>query len=126
MQVILKFPDPFYDEDRVNYDRFFHALQLMLNRMATSHEKYQSGLPMSDAVKSLNEMKSARYRMAMYDGILYPGLEVNLEKPLNTGNTENLLDGANMLVIEFCFPKHPKAKFRAQSSHESPGMEVLE
>ena len=41
MVVELKFPDTWYNKDKKNYDNFFAALQLMLNRMAMSHEKYQ-------------------------------------------------------------------------------------
>jgi hypothetical protein len=129
MKFELELPDSCYREDKESYDRFAGALQLMLNRMATSHNKYQKGGKMADFVPAIDEVKSVQERIAMYsetwtlDEIL-DGLE-NKQKDYGTGNTENLLDAANILVIEFLFPKHPKAKFRAQSSHESPGLEYI-
>lgn len=38
-----------------------------------------------------------------------------------TGNTENLMDAANFLMIEFMFPRHPDAHFTATDSDKSPG-----
>jgi hypothetical protein len=134
MEVKLKFPDTWYDKDPKSYDRFFEALQLMLNRMAMSHEKYQGERTMDDVVEAIDEIKSALKRITMYEDTSYIGEVWDGEpmilgkkggKPLNTGNTENLLDAANMLVIEFCFPKHPKAKFKSQTTKESPGLEYL-
>lgn len=129
MEFILTFPDSCYNEDRKCYDRFFSAMQLELNRMANSHNKYQSGLPMDLVVKNLDEIKSAAMRVAMYNSdwanVELVSILDDSHKDYNTGNTENLLDAINMLRIEWAFPKHPTAHFRAQSSKESPGMEVL-
>lgn len=134
MEVKLNFPDAFYNKDSKNYDKLFEALQLMLNRMAVSHEKYQGDREMDDVVKDIDEIKSALQRLTMYSntpmiGEVWDGAPLimgkKVTKPLNTGNTENLLDAANMLVIEFLFPKHPKANFKAQTSKESPGLELL-
>lgn len=130
MEFTLKFPDKIFNEDAVNYKKFIGAFQLMLNRMAMSHEKYQSGLPMDQVVKNVDELAGANQRIAMYDSKhatveTLQSLE-DLHKPANTGNTENLLDGANMLLIEFTHPKHPKAKFKAQTTEQSPGLVPLE
>jgi hypothetical protein len=134
MEIKLKFPDSIYVKDRAGYDRFFEALQLMTNRMANSHEKYQGELTMEETVEFLDEIKSALKRVTMYQktpfiGEVWDGAPTyrgkGMDLVLGTGNTENLLDAANMLVIEFCYPKHPKARFKAQSASESPGMEVL-
>lgn len=48
-------------------------------------------------------------------------LHKRLEKYAETGNTEFLIDAANFAMIEFMFPAHPNAHFRATDSHESPG-----
>lgn len=140
MKFVLEFPDSCYNEDKKHYDLFVNALQMMLNRMAMSHNKYQKGRPMNEVVEAIDEIKSAVQRLSMYDNRLLgtlgcncgpapyqecaPNCFLNLKK-VNTGNTENLLDAANMLVIEFIFPKHPKAKFKAQTSADSPGLEYL-
>jgi hypothetical protein len=129
MVVELKFPDSFYNKDRVNYDNFFKALQLMLNRMAVSHEKYQGERTMDDCQAAFDEVRSMCQRLAMYDKTYIKTedlFNIANPKPLHTGNTENLLDVANMAVIEFLFPKHPKAKFKAQTTKESPGLEYIE
>jgi len=51
----------------------------------------------------------------------------SMEKRLNlykeTGNTEWLVDAANFIMMEYMFPQHPKAHFRATDSNESPGVE---
>lgn len=38
------------------------------------------------------------------------------------GNTEWLVDAANFAMLEFMYPKHPDAHFRATSAAESPGV----
>ena len=48
-------------------------------------------------------------------------LNQRIEKYLNTGNTEFLIDAANIAMIEYRFPSHPNAHFRATDSAESPG-----
>lgn len=130
MEFILKFPDSCYNEDVTHYSLFINALQGMLNRMATSHNKYQKGLPMDFVVQDVDEIKSAMKRIAMYDpkhvAIFIQDELFSVNKEMNTGNVENLLDAANMLVIEAILPKHSKAHMRSQASHESPGLEYKE
>lgn len=46
---------------------------------------------------------------------------LRIEKYLETGNTEWLMDGANYLMMEFIYPKHPEAHYRPTESGESPG-----
>jgi hypothetical protein len=48
-------------------------------------------------------------------------LRKRLERYVETGNTEWLMDVANFAMIEFMHPRHPKAHFRATDSKESPG-----
>jgi hypothetical protein len=132
MEVILKLPDSVYNDDPIGYSKFMRALQQMLDRMAMSHFKYQhKHVPptMEAAVEPIDELNSAYKRIAMYS---IHGCAVSVRDELftsgkdeDTGNTENLLDAANMLVIEHCYPKHPKAHFRSQGLHESPGLEYI-
>lgn len=52
------------------------------------------------------------------------GLEnamVRIDRYLETGNKEELMDAANYLLIEWLLPNHPNAHFRATDSDESPG-----
>ncbi len=91
-------------ENEPELQLYLDALQLMVNRMATSHYKYES---MSDKFPdSADASKGVAERLRMY---------------VDSGNTENCLDAANYAVIEYLFPSHEKAHFRAQASHESPG-----
>lgn len=129
MKFEMQFPDSAFQDDPKGYAKFFKALQAMLDRMAMSHFKYQHRTvppTMEAAVKPIDEIQSAMTRIAMYDA-LWVDLRIlnECKKEMNTGNTENLLDAANMLVIEHCYPKHPKAHFKAQGSHESPGLEYI-
>ena len=48
-------------------------------------------------------------------------LHKRLEKYIETGNTEFLIDAANFAMIEFMHPSHPGAHFRPTDSNESPG-----
>lgn len=48
-----------------------------------------------------------------------------LRKYAETGNTEFLMDAANFAMIEYIYPRHPKAHFRATDSDESPGRRAL-
>lgn len=80
----------------------FH--QGMFDRMAVSKAKY--GHVTDESVKKFNPLKN---------------LEVRLQKYQETGNTEWLMDAANCCMIEFMFPQHPDAHFRATDSRESPG-----
>jgi len=49
-------------------------------------------------------------------------LEKRLKAYKETGNTEFMADIANFAMIEFMYPQHPKAHFKATDSHESPGL----
>lgn len=48
-------------------------------------------------------------------------LMMRLEEYAKTGNTEFLIDAANFAMIEFMYPRHPHAFYRATDDGESPG-----
>jgi hypothetical protein len=103
VKFTIDIPDQVIDEEP-ELHLYVDALQLMVNRMAVSHFKYGN---MSDKFPdSANAADGVTKRMAMYE---------------ESGNTENCLDAANYAVIEYLFPSHEKAHFRAQAAHESPG-----
>lgn len=76
----------------------------MKNRMEVSYHKYG---PVRDSQFTHQSIADLKKRIQMYE---------------ETGNTEWLVDGANFCMIEFMFPSHPKAHFRATDSQESPGI----
>lgn len=79
-------------------------VQGMRDRMAVSYFKYG---PVADAYPhKVNALESLRIR---------------LDKYMDTGNTEFLMDAANFAMIEFMLPSHPGAYFKATDSNESPG-----
>jgi hypothetical protein len=136
MEFILKVPDAVCAADP-NYPEFLRLMQMMLDRMAMSHYKY--GIIGGENHKKADEVKSLAQRIALYDpryvnldklctcgneGKSYHYSNCFLEKPLDTGNTENLLDAANMCILEVMLPHHPKAFFKAQDAVDSPGMAV--
>lgn len=124
MEITLRIPDQVYQEDP-SFQRFFEAMQAMVDRMAMSHFKY--GLMEHDFKTNVDDLRCALQRVAMYDArYLAENIwEYATQKPVNTGNTENLLDAANFLLIEYLFPRHEEAHFRAQSDTESPGLEFI-
>lgn len=76
----------------------------MRSRMAVSFHKYGA---IKDAYPhKVNTLESLRIR---------------LDKYMETGNTEFLIDAANFAMIEFMLPSHPNAYFKATESSESPG-----
>lgn len=76
----------------------------MKDRMAVSYFKYGK---VADAYPhKVNAIESLHKRLDRY---------------LETGNTEWLMDVANFAMIEFMHPAHPEAHFRATDSNESPG-----
>lgn len=77
-------------------------LQGMADRMAVSYYKYGK---VADS-DGLDPVKNA---------------QVRLEKYLETGNTEWLMDAANFAMIEYMRPQHKDAHFRGTDSNESPG-----
>lgn len=85
----------------------------MENRMVASFYKYGS-------------LESNCNRKHKEDNTnIIESLEVRLEKYKEDGNTEWLVDVGNFAMIEFMYPQHPKAHFRATDSKESPGVEGL-
>ena len=78
-------------------------LQGMVDRMGVSYFKYG---PVAEAKGKINEIES---------------LKIRLNKYLETGNTEYLMDVANFAMIEFMQPSHPRAYFRPTDARESPG-----
>jgi hypothetical protein len=124
MKIEIQIPDQVFNEDPT-YKLYFEVIQQMVNRMAVSHFKY--GRCDSNAKTGSSEtLFCGLQRMSMYDprgidqGIIWP--PDAKKKPLDTGNTENLVDTANFVVIEAVYPKHPKAHFKAQTSKQSPGI----
>lgn len=83
-------------------------VQGMKDRMVMSFYKYgyvRDALPHKvDAIASLTD---------------------RLRKYAETGNTEFLMDAANLAMMEYMYPRHPKAHFRATDSDESPGRRLL-
>lgn len=89
-------------------------IQRMINAMITAHYKYHSTpkerLSYLHKNKQHNQINALKY------------LQVHMDKYLETGNTEWLVDVANCAMIEYMFPSHPNAHFRPTSSEESPGI----
>jgi len=79
-------------------------IEYMKNRMLVSYAKYG---PVQQAFPAkINALQSSRERVQKY---------------LETGNQEWLVDAANFLLIEFLCPSLPNAHFRAADSDESIG-----
>lgn len=82
-------------------------LQGMLNRIGISHFKYGN---MADSYPyKVNALDCLKERLRKYE---------------QTGNTEWLMDVANFAMIEYMFPDHEQAHFRATDSDESPGLRM--
>lgn len=77
------------------------------NAMAMSYYKY-------------GPMRENYNRNQTIDAI--KSLEKRLEKYKETGNTEFLADVANFAMIEFMYPQHDCAHYKATDSKESPGV----
>lgn len=80
--------------------------EIRKNMMVMSYYKY-GPLKQNSGEKLVDEIKS---------------LEKRLEKYKETGNIEFLCDIANFAMIEFMYPQHPKAHYKATDSKESPGL----
>lgn len=78
-------------------------LQGMADRMSASFHKYG---PVAAAAGKFDNLASLRERLAKYE---------------ETGNTEWLMDVANFAMIEYMYPRHERAHYRATDSNESPG-----
>lgn len=84
---------------------YWKAVEMMGNRMGISQEKY--GDLEVNYPEPKSAMATAMQRIGMYHA---------------SGNTEHLLDAANMLIIEHLFPTHDDAHFEAEGSEKSPGL----
>ena len=82
-------------------------VQGMADRMATSYFKY--GEVSKNYPFPGNALESLKKRITKYE---------------ETGNTEWLMDVGNFAMIEFMFPSHSKAHFKATESKEAPGVKV--
>lgn len=80
--------------------------ELRKNRMVMSHYKY-------GFIKENAQKRSVEY---------IPTLEKRLQAYKDTGNTEFLADIANFAMIEYMYPQHENAHFKATDSSESPGL----
>lgn len=94
------------------FSEFF--AQGMANRMAVSFFKY--GAVAEAYPARVDAIKSLQQRLDLYVN----GGEVK-GKTIEPGNTEYLMDVANFAMIEFMYPKHPQAFFKATDSDGSPG-----
>jgi hypothetical protein len=81
-------------------------VQYMKNRMATSYFKY-GNVKDAQTIPKINNRENIQKRLNLY---------------YETGNTEWLVDAANLIMMEFMYPQIAGAVFRATDSHESPGM----
>lgn len=96
-------PGPLVLRKSYENQAFADALQLLLNRMAASDEKYGS-------IKQNYPIPHHAWRQI-------PG---RVEKYLKTGNTEYLLDVANFALIEYLRPSFPEAFFEATKDSTDP------
>lgn len=78
-------------------------LQGMADRMAVSRHKYGAWATNAGKIEIRQQIEE---RWDCY---------------MKTGNTEWLMDVANLAMMEHMFPQVPGAYFRATDSHESPG-----
>jgi hypothetical protein len=90
----------------------YQFVDYMQNRMLMSHSRYgkveDAMVPREDGgpQRIIDALDSAHLRMLKY---------------IETGNTEWLVDAANLVMMEFMYPQHKNAHFRATDSGESPG-----
>jgi len=80
--------------------------KLRQNRMEMSYYKY-GPIKENYGNKLVSAIKNLEKRLEMYK---------------ETGNTEYLADIANFAMIEFMYPQHEKAHFKATDSDKSPGL----
>lgn len=92
-------------EDILNRDWSKDFIKQMQNRIIVSHYKY------GYMSKSYPELVQAIKQ-----------IEPRMQKYLETGNIEWLIDIANFAMIEYMYPSHPNAHFRGTDSSESPGL----
>lgn len=75
--------------------------EIRKNMMIVSYYKYGAIKDNYKIYKTIDAIKS---------------LEIRLEKYKETGNTEFLADIANFAMIEFMYPQHPTADYKATDS----------
>lgn len=93
-------PAPLPDLDELRSTEFNHDfVRLMQNRMVMGAFRYGRFGP----------------NKADYD--LLGGIQKKLASYADTGNTEALVDVANYALLEFTFPHHQQAHFRAADDH---------
>ena len=108
MQVTIEIPDQIWNEDPT-YAEYFKGMQEEVNRMAVSHYKY-GRVDDNAKLASVDEVRSGLKRLLMYSTQGFTKDQIDIiwgedkRKPLNTGNTENLLDANNFFRLEFLFP----------------------
>lgn len=83
-------------------------VQGMKNRMVISYYKY--GLLANAYPRKIDAIGSLMERLRKYAA---------------DGNTEWLIDVANFAMIEFLYPRHPKAHFEGTDDDASPGRRSL-
>lgn len=89
------------DEADAEYSELFDVLRK--NRMKVSFYKY--GPLANNYGENLGNAMSS--------------LDTCIQDYLKTGNTEKLVDAANYLMIEFMYPKHNTAHFKAMDNEKS-------
>jgi hypothetical protein len=136
-KFVVEIPDSVYAYEPTMWDKYVNAMQMALNRMAVGYMKYHA--ERNELFMDCEEDKVAfiRQRLAMYSGsVSEDACDCDKEddthssscflvlhaKKLASKNTENLLDIANGCFCEFIRPNLAGAYFRAQDSHESPGI----
>ena len=80
--------------------------ELAKNRVKMSYHKYGS---------AKNNYKTGNVNAL-------ESMKLCVQKYLDTGNTEYLVDARNYLMFEFMYPQHPNAFFKATKSEESAGI----
>lgn len=100
IQLLVASPD--FMGEHLERTKLF--MQGMMNRLTFSHQKYGS---IHDSFP--------KHRTGIDQ------IGPRLQKYVETGNTEWLLDVANYALIEFMCPSVEGAHFRATGSEESPG-----
>lgn len=90
------------DARKANFSDDF--IRKMENRVLTSYFKY------GEAEKNAKT------------GDFPANIKQRVDKYLVDGNIEWLVDAANFAMLEFMYPQHQNAHFRATSSGESPGI----
>lgn len=100
---VLKFL-PSYATGRLLPNREF--LRLMMNRMTVSFHKYGSYFDIFGVEGRATGIDNAQLRIQKY---------------VEDGNVEWLIDAANYLMMEAAMPSHVTSHFRATNAEESPG-----